>query len=524
MRRRMIAVLVLAATAWGSGAAGVAATATASTQQPQPDGAVQVTATPTPVRAHATPVVAVHPDDPAVVAVAEGDARSGRCSLHVSTNAGLSWSEAASPQPADWPICVRNTQGPIADLVFDAAGTAYYAFVGWQPDDWESRIFLARSTDFGATWETTALSPEPPYEPADSGSHALPSVVLDPTRPDRVYVTWSQNYGLWNLESLLPNGATQADYPRRPLVAISDDGGRTFSAPIDMGGDVKASLTVPQMVVGPDGTLFAFFGEFQGPPDAEEAGLYLATSPDGGQTWNQEVIHIMPAGEMFAFLLTPSPAVNLQSGELYVAWEDTGERPPAVLFMRSEDRGDTWSQPVKLNDVDPQRNWDFKEFNPWIDVAPNGRIDAVWTDWRDDPTFDPDDAEDRNALQHVYYTHSTDGGRTWAPNTRVTDRAIDRRLSVWSTGVNGPVGLSSREGAAYVAWDDSRNATEESQTQDIYFTRVHLSSEGVLASGGSLAWSDRVLWALLGMSIALVVGGAVLLAARRSFTPQPETV
>ena len=117
-------------------------------EKPEVDGAVQVTANPTPFRAHATLVVAVHPEDPAiVVGVAVGDARSGRCSLHVSTNAALSWGEATSPQPADWPICVRNTPEKIAHLAFDSKGTVSYAFAGWKPDDWHSRIFQARSPD-----------------------------------------------------------------------------------------------------------------------------------------------------------------------------------------------------------------------------------------------------------------------------------------------------------------------------------------------------------------------------------------
>jgi hypothetical protein len=490
----------------------------ATSVNPQPDAAVQVTTNPTPFRAHATPAIAVSPDDPAVVAVGEAESRNGRCSLHVSTNAGLSWREATSPQPAEWPICVRNTQGPIVDVAFDSRGSLYYAFVGWKPDDWHSRIFLARSDDAGRSWERTELPGlGPPYAPADSGSNVLPSVVLDPTRPGRVYVTWSQNYGLWNLEPLLPDGKKQADYPRRPMVAVSDDRGRSFTNPIDIGGQVKGWLTVPEMVVGKDGELFAFFGEFQGPPDAKQAGLYLATSRDGGRTWIQRSIHTMPKGAMFAFLLTPSPAVDRETGALYVAWEDTGRRPPAVLFMRSSDGGRTWSQPAKLNDADPQRSWDFKELNPWIDVAPNGRIDAVWTDWRDDITFVPEPNR-RNALQHVYYTYSLDGGRTWAPNIRVTDRAIDRRLSVWSTGVNGPVGLASRDSVAYVAWDDSRNSTVESQTQDIYFTRMRLSPEGIVSVSGGLSTADKLIWALLGVSIALVLGGGALFAARR-FAP-----
>lgn len=495
----------------------------APAQQPAPqaDGAVQVTDNPSPYRAHATPVIAADPEDPHVIAIAEGDARSGQCGVRVSTNAGLSWRTAASPQPSDWPICVRNTQGGIADLAFTAQGELLMAFPGWKPDDWHSRIFLSRSTDLGRSWETTLIPGlEPPYAAADSGSNALPSVVVDPSRPSRIYVTWSQNYGLWNLEPLLPDGKKQADYPRRPMVAISEDGGTTFSRPADLAGDTTGWLTVPNLVVGTNGDLHAFFGEFQGPPDAKEARLYQATSRDDGRTWAQKSVHTMPKGASFAFLLAPSVAVNPTNGELYVAWEDAGSRPPAVLFMRSTDQGATWAPPAKLNDKDPQRMWDFKEFNPSIAVAPNGRIDAVWTDWRDDITFVPAPGQ-RNVLQHVYGTYSNDGGRTWAPNFRITDRAIDRRLSVWSTGVNGPVGLASTDAAGYVAWDDSRNSTVESQTQDVYFSRVRHGNSVLAAAPGVPSAGDKLLWALLGASVALVIGGAALLLARRSAAGQP---
>lgn len=521
MRLRVWAAVALGAVAaaLSTGLAGAAGTSTISV-----DGSVQVTGTPTPYRAHATPVVAVDPRDPSVVAVAEGDARSGQCGLQVSVNGGLSWADATSPQPPDWPVCVRNTQGPIADLAFDGKAaqgpsgreraTLYYAFVGWKPTDWHSRIFLARSSDLGRTWERTEIPGlAPPYGFADSGSNALPSVVVDPTRAGRVYVLWSQNYGLWNLEPLLPEGKKQADYPRRPMLASSDDGGRTFTQPVDLGGTTQGWLTVPEMVVGKGGELAAFFGEFQGPPDAKEAHLYQATSTDGGKTWSQKAIHTTPKGATFAFLLTPSPAVNRTTGELYVAWEDTGRRPPAILFIRSSDGGARWSEPVKVNDVEPQRNWDFKELNPSIDVAPGGRIDAAWTDWRDDFTYVPGSTTTRNVIQHVYWSSSTDGGRTWSVNVRVTDRAIDRRVGTWSTGVNGPVGLVSTDALAYVAWDDSRNSTAESQAQDVYFTRVRLA--GAERGDAGTSTGDKVTWLFLGMGAALVVGGAALLVARR---------
>lgn len=42
--------------------------------------------------------------------------------------------------------------------------------------------------------------------------------------------------------------------------------------------------------------------------------------------------------------------------------------------------GATWSEPTQINDVKPQRQWEFSEMDPMLDVAPDGRIDVAWFD------------------------------------------------------------------------------------------------------------------------------------------------
>lgn len=508
------ALLVALAVVPGSGAGAQTA--------PHVDASVQVTATPVSARAHAIPVIAVDPRDNRVLAIAEGETRSSRCTLHVSTDGGESWSARTSPQPQEEPRCVRNTEGPIADLAFGPDGTLYYVFPGWKLDGWHSQIYVGRSTDLGRTWQTVGLGgEEPDFDRGYAGSNALPVVRVDPDRPGRVYVAWSTNYGLWNLEDQLPGGAeaSRTTYKRRPHLAVSDDGGRTFGRVMDMAGSLTESVTQPALAIGKGGAVYAFFGETQVTEfgvDVKEGHLFQATSTDGGETFTQKMIHTTPKGIEFTYLNTPSAAVDPQSGDVYVAWEETGQTTPKVLFMASADKGETWSPPIKLNSVDPARKWDFQEFNPWISVAPDGRIDAAWYDWRDDVAFQPGE-EAENALQHVYYTSSVDGGQTWAPDIRVTDRAIDRRLSdVWANGVHGPVGLASTNDVAYVAWDDSRNATGESNAQDVYFTRIDVhgtSGDTDAGSGGSAGMKRQ--WTLLGIAVGLGLSGVALLVARK---------
>lgn len=105
---------------------------------------------------------------------------------------------------------------------------------------------------------------------------------------------------------------------------------------------------------------------------------------------------------------------------------------------------------------------------------------------------------------------------------RVSDRSIDRRLSdVWTTGVRAAVGLSSLDTGAYVAWDDTRNATADSKAQDVYFTRVRLNAAPLLgAASPSMGTGTKVAWGLGGAALALAFAGVALLVSRSRLAPE----
>ncbi len=103
------------------------------------------------------------------------------------------------------------------------------------------------------------------------------------------------------------------------------------------------------------------------------------------------------------------------------------------------------------------------QLTPNIDVTPDGRVDAVWWDFRDDKGAIATD---------VYYTFSTDNGDTWSKNTRLTDRSVNRRIGVWTgADIRQPPGVASLKEFAIVGWDDTRFGDTTTHTQDI-FTRV----------------------------------------------------
>ncbi len=500
-------------------------------KSPQIDGAVQVTADAGSGRGHAIPVMAVSPSDPATIVLAEGDAYSSRCMVHVSRNGGLSWANATQPAtPPDWPGCGFAVTGPMADLAFAPDGTLYYAWSAFQPSTYQQRIYLARSSDLGATWDTTALpriGPRP--TPREFGADTMPSIVIDRDDPNLVYVSWWSNNGVWNMPESI-TGTSASIWCRlvenrplaRPWLSVSRDGGATFADPVDMAPGITGCTTEPYLVQGADGAVQAFFGESTRSAQegqAPAAHLYSSASHDHGRTFTVTTVATQsgPADGRAStstsdWLSGPSPGVDRRSGDLYVTWESMGVGVPQILFSRSTDQGRTWSPAVKVNDVDPKRDWDFSDQMPTLGVAPNGRVDIVWYDYRNDATYK--DGDTRNGFQDVFYASSTDGGRTWAKNRPVSDRAIDRRFGPRRTGgIYGPLGLVSLDKVAYVAWDDTRNGTEQNANQDIYFTRARYAPASEAFGGGKDGGLSPWLAGLLGAAIAVAAGGIVVTIA-----------
>ncbi|MGH2705853.1 MAG: hypothetical protein ACRDJ4_12395 [Actinomycetota bacterium] len=500
---------------------------TPSPGKPVIEASRQLTDDPNPVRGHATPVVAVDPNDARVIAVGEGDGYSGTCALHVSTDGGSSWVTRVIPQPDEWPTCIEANFGPILALGFASDGTLHYVFSGANPKTYQSRLFDARSTDLGRTWDTTTIPwVEPNLDQGQFGSDALPSLAIDPNNPRRLAVGWMTNNATWNVSSdLLKGKRYYYDVFSRPYVSVSTDGGKTFGEPVDVAegypedpAKIRGWMNEPHLAIGTKGEIFAFYGENMRPlPEgstdpAPPAHLWVSVSKDGGKKYSREAVYTR-ASKKRDWLGQPSPAVDPESGNVYVVWDDQTEGPARVVLSRSTDAGKTWSKPQKLNDVDAQRDWNFCEFCPSISVAPGGRVDVAWYDWRNDTAFDPAAEEKKNVFQEVYYTYSTDGGKTWAANVRVNDRAIDRRLGVFDTyGLRGNIGLASTKGAALVAWDEPRNANEDTQSQDVYFARVRFGAEPATVVQSRSGW----LWAIIGAGAALAVGGLILLLAGRS--------
>jgi hypothetical protein len=495
--------------------------------------AIQLTTDNNPVRAHNQPQVLIDPTDDRTVVVVSADSTAGTCGVYVSHDRGRTWSRRdAQPTPPQYRSCFRPSYGPYLDAEFGIDGTLYVSSAAsnhgppFQP-------YVARSDDLGITWQFTMLdtAEEMEWFRYDGTTERA----LENYQATRMAVSPSDENLVVAGFAYFGRGISYNNGPPRGSIFISTDKGRTFGERIDPFASSfpkeQGGIDYPTTVIGTDGTIYVFSkerppGSTAQPPPGHR--MHLAISTDGGRTWTGRVIDETPC----AFCITPPNAtIDPRTGTLYVVFERT-EVPEGtdrnIWFMRSTDRGATWSERVRLND-DPTepRELGANQYHPGITVAPNGRITVAWHDFRNDILFNSETKGVRfsnpdETYWDVYAAYSTDGGLTWSENLRVSDRSMHRKAGYTTNDhvLFGPMGIASTDAVAYVAWADSRAGTPEKPVEDAYFTSLVFDEPAAARDPSALAAG------LVGGAIALAVCGLVLLVVlgasrRRSGAPAP---
>ena len=125
--------------------------------------------------------------------------------------------------------------------------------------------------------------------------------------------------------------------------------------------------------------------------------------------WDQVILGIGRANGM---PVTGVAREGVHAGRVYVNWTDQRNGPfdTDVWIIWSDDKGKTWSEPVRVNNDPPGKH----QFFTWMAVDPvTGHVHIVFYDRR---------MSDRTATQ-VYVATSADGGKNWI-NHRVSETAF----------------------------------------------------------------------------------------------------
>ena len=491
------------------------------------------TGDPVPTRTYSSPSLAVDPEDDQTVVASYAEMRSAGCGMARSRDGGRTWARLAEPvSPASHPFCFIPLGANVyfSPVAFGRDHVLYVALGGWDVQDGRTNsVLLARSTDLGDSWSITIVHDARGKPEADAeNNRPVSSLAVDTTgATDVVHVAWTM---------VKPNA--RPPQPAMGLIATSTDAGRSFGPPASVIGRFfddpalrQAALAdrptvfppgVPppappdtfaadrfggcciRVVLGGGGVVYALWSPSAAGTPVTPA-MYVSRSTDGGRTWEINKA-VPPTRGLGSPVLAWSPQGGAD-GTLHLVYElkvplAQGDRD--ITYQRSTDGGRSWSAPLIINDEDPKLL--TLQFMPNISVAPNGRVDIAWWDFRNDPgTFQND----------VYLASSSDNGVTWSPNRRVTDRSINRKIGPWSNGydVRQPPGLAPTAKYTIVAWDDTRNGDPDAQAQDIYGSFVQFQD---LAATTPLALT-YALAAVAGLAVAgLVVSATAFVIRRRS--------
>ncbi len=377
------------------------------------------------------PTLAVNPKDPQHLIAAAKDWRNGEKQVwhYRSSDGGATWTDGHLPGlPADLP----NQSDPV--VVYNADGIAYTSVIGYDQADFnKGGLFVAHSSDDGATWSTPVLAQANSAKIFNDKEWLTVDRSATATR-GTLYLTWTRFTTINDKEQ------------RGDIVEIrSTDAGATWSTPVQISRthdqtDVQGAFPA----VGPAGDLNVLYYD-----QTSKAGLWLGRSSDGGRSFAPPVkvadVHDPPTPlptSKFRMFVLPQLASNPLDGTLAAVWNDYPGNSD-ILLTRSRDNGRTWSAPTRLN----SDSGNADQFFPTLVFGPDGVLHVAWLDRRDDPhnlTFSP------------YYTQSSDDGRSFAPEVRIGDAQSDPSIGFGGTLIGDYIQVDAVAGRASVAWVDTR--------------------------------------------------------------------
>jgi hypothetical protein len=295
---------------------------------------------------------------------------------------------------------LKSPYGVFGDpaLASDSKGHLYYFHLadpsgkGRSDEAWLDRIVCQESTDGGATWSEGASIGQNDTKDQDK---AWPAI-----HPNKKFmcVTWTQfdKYGS-------NDPGCQSN-----ILFSKSGGGEKWSKPVQLNqvpgdcldDDNTAEGAVP--VIGADGKIYVAW--------ANKGNIYFDRTYDEGDRWLRDDLII---GKQQAGWTLDIPGLDRSNGlpvlaidnsnsrfrgSLYLVYADQKTKDDTDIWLiRSTDRGDYWTKPVRLNQDETTRH----QFLPWVAVDDtNGYVYIVYYDRRDHEDLNTD----------VYLAYSMDGG------------------------------------------------------------------------------------------------------------------
>jgi hypothetical protein len=326
---------------------------------------------------------------------------------------------------------------PVLDV--DAEGLFYYYSLYYDPPTDMLLCDTFQSLDGGRSWG----APIPAY----GGDKAW--VTIDRSGG----IGHGNFYASWSIAS----GCCGARVFTR-----STDRGLTYSDPIAF----ELSPTWGTLAVGPDGALYVagnmnlFTDVFvvarsdnAQDPEATPTFEYFFVELGGEQLLAEGPNPVGLIGQVY---LVADASEGPSRGDLYMlcSVDPPGSDPCDVHFVRSSDRGETWSEPVAVH-TDERGAW---QWFGTMSIAPNGRLDVVWVESLGSTTVN---------IGELHYASSDDGGASWSQSVPVSP-TFDSHLGFPNQRKMGDYyHMVSDDVGAHLAYAATFNGE-----QDVYYLRI----------------------------------------------------
>ncbi len=339
-----------------------------------------------------------------------------------------------------------------------ASGDSVY--VTWQDTrNGQADIYMNRSLDSGATWETDDIRLD-----TDAPGARCSWVPQIAAFEDSVYVIWSD----------LRNQAFPLRLPTDIYFNRSLDRGATWLA-----SDIRLDTELPSLgssrfhriAASRDSVYVTWLDNRNGFRD-----IYFNRSLDGGSTWLSSDMRLETS--LPGSTRSEDPQIAAAGDAVYVTWSDSRIDPSLIgwdiYFNRSLDGGSTWLASDLRLDTDLPGVASSRV--PQI-AASGAKVYVTWHDGRHSPPF--------AFLHEVYFNYSQDAGSTWLDS--------DVRLNTNPPGFfdSEYPQIAASGDSVYVTWTDRRNGPNplgfrQDPGFDIYFNipfGAQPYGEGTLGTG-----------------------------------------
>jgi hypothetical protein len=365
----------------------------------------------------------------------------------VSTNGGTSFTQVVIPKVSACSGNLNYARATDPWLSFAPNGDLYAMSLSLSADLRRSAMLVSKSTTGGSSWgDPTVLIDET----SDFNLNDKNSLTADPTNSNFVYAVWDRIRHPGQRASLEhPNfNALHAFSFRSDIMFSRTTNGGTSWEPARAIFMPNANLFTigNQVAVLPNGHLVNVFTMFRGSgvqPNDKQSFMALIRSTDKGVTWSQPIIvdNLFFAGVRDPDTgqphrtgdIIPDVAVDMNSGDLYMVWQDrrfTGRA--AIALSRSTNGGLTWSSAIKVNQTPLLGTLNDQAFTPSVHVADDGTVGVSYYDFRNNGEGGGTDTD--HFLAHCH--SACDNAAGWVPanETRVTTASFNSRLAPVARG------------------------------------------------------------------------------------------